>query len=83
MCGWWDSAWWGASSAPWYGMMFGPIMMIGFVVLAVLVIAWLLRVFGLSWQQGHSALDILKERFARGEIDRAEYEDRKRLVSGT
>ena len=28
-----------------------------------------------------SAVDILKERFARGEIDRAEYEDRKRLLS--
>jgi putative membrane protein len=81
MYGWWDG-----SSAPWYGMIFGPIMMIVFVVLTVLIIAWVLQALGLGWQpsvQGHSALDILKERFARGEIDRAEYEERKRVVSGS
>jgi putative membrane protein len=82
MCGWWWNSAWDGSAAPWYGMIFGPIMMIGFVVLAVLIIAWLLRVFGLGWQPGRSALDILKERFARGEINQAEYEDRKRLLSG-
>jgi putative membrane protein len=86
MCGWWNGAWWDGSVMPWYGMIFGPIMMIGFVVLTVLIIAWVLRASGLGWQpsvHGHSALDVLKERFARGEIDRAEYEDRKRLVTGS
>jgi uncharacterized membrane protein len=29
-----------------------------------------------------SALDILDERFARGEIDIQEYEDRKRVLTG-
>jgi putative membrane protein len=82
MCGWWwNGAGWDGSVVPWYGMIFGPIMMIGFVVLTVLIIAWLLRVFGLR-QPGYSALDILKQRFARGEINQAEYEDRKRLLSG-
>lgn len=29
---------------------------------------------------GRSAIDILDERFARGEIDREEYEERKRVL---
>ena len=80
MYGWWDG-----SPAPWYGMIFGPIMMIVFVVLTVLIIAWALRALGLGWQseprRRDTPLDTLKHRFARGEIDRAEYEDRRRLLS--
>ncbi|MEA2922011.1 MAG: putative rane protein [Bradyrhizobium sp.] len=78
MYGWWDG-----SSGPWHGMIFGPIMMIVFIVLTVLIIAWVLRAFGLGWQsssQGNTPLDTLKHRFARGEIDRAEYEERKKLL---
>ena len=78
--------WWEGSSAPWYGMIFGPIMMIFFVVLTVLIIAWLLRAFGLGWQSGSQAntpLDTLKHRLARGEIDRAEFEERKKILSGS
>lgn len=82
MYGWWDG-----STAPWYGMMFGPIMMIVFIVLTVLIIAWALRASGLGWQSasqgGTTPLDTLKQRFARGEIDHAEYEDRKKLLSGS
>jgi putative membrane protein len=80
MYGWWDG-----SPAPWYGMIFGPIMMIVFIVLTVLIIAWALRAFGLGWQAEspgrNTPLDTLKHRFARGEIDRAEYEDRRKLLS--
>ena len=32
--------------------------------------------------EGRTALDILDERFARGEIDIQEYEDRKRVLTG-
>jgi putative membrane protein len=49
---------------PWYGIIFGPIIMI-----AVLPAT------------DKTALDILKERFARGEIDTDEFEERKRLLS--
>ena len=80
MYGWWDGA-----SAPWYGMIFGPIMMIGFIVLTVLVVAWALRALGLGRQPAlpdDTPLDALKRRFARGEIDRAEYEERKKVLTG-
>ena len=68
-------------------MIFGPIMMIVFVVLTVLIIACALRASGLGWQSDlrarNTPLDTLKHRFARGEIDRAEYEDRRKLLSDT
>jgi putative membrane protein len=82
MCGWWWSN--DGISAPWYGMIFGPIMMLAFIVLTVVVVAWVLRASGLGWHaaaDGKTPLDILKQRFARGEIDRAEYEERKKLLS--
>jgi putative membrane protein len=73
-------------SAPGFGMIFGPLAMIVFIVIAALIAAWILRALGLGWQssvQGKSPLDLLKERFARGEIDRKEYEQRKQLLSGS
>lgn len=79
MYGWWDG-----SSAPWYGMIFGPVMMIVFTTLTVLIIGLVLRAVGLGRQSSPSAerpLDALKRRFARGEIDRAEYEERKKLLA--
>ena len=79
MYGWWDG-----SSGPWYGMIFGPIMMVVFVTLTVLIIPWVLRAVGLGWQSSppvESPLDVLKRRFARGEIDRAEYEERRKLLA--
>ena len=79
MYGWWDG-----SSVPWYGMMLGPIMMIVFIVLTVVIIAWILRAVGFGWQSSppaESPLDVLKRRFARGEIDRDEYEERKKLLA--
>lgn len=33
--------------------------------------------------QGRSAMDILDERFARGEVDREEYEARKAVLQGS
>jgi putative membrane protein len=81
MYGWWDGV-----SVPWYGMILGPIMMITFFVLVVVIIAWVLRVLGLGWQSRppeNTPLDTLKHRFARGEIDRNEYEERKKVLSGS
>jgi putative membrane protein len=82
MYGWWDYG----ASPPWYGMILGPIMMIVFLVMAALIIAWILRAFGVGWQrrsEGKSALEMLKDRLARGEINRAEYEEQKQLLSSS
>jgi putative membrane protein len=50
----------------------------------VLIIAWALRASGFGWQSDtkgrDTPLDTLKQRFARGEIDRAEYEERRKLL---
>jgi putative membrane protein len=67
-------------------MFFGPLMMIIFI--AVVVVLVLLAVHWLGGSHGpsrHSSppktpLDILKERFARGEIDKEEFEERRRVL---
>lgn len=72
-----------------HGWFFGPIMMIVFIAVAVVVVVLLVRWLG---GPGHSAahhlhpstkapLDILKERFARGEIDKEEFEERRKVLS--
>jgi putative membrane protein len=54
------------------------------VAVAVLLVRWLAG----PWHggvhhfpaPGRAPLDILKERFARGEIDKTEFEDRRRVL---
>ncbi len=71
----------------WGGMIFGPIMMILFIAVAVGIVVIVLRAMGVGGTTtraasgGKSAIDILEERFARGEIDREEFEDRKRVLT--
>jgi putative membrane protein len=71
----------------WGGMIFGPIMMIVFIAVAVVVVVLLVRWLGrpghggaLYSPPGKTPLDILKERFAKGEIDREEFEERRRVL---
>ena len=67
--------WWSHfGPGPW--MYFGPVFFI-VMIFACAVMA----MYMMSGRHGHSgALEILKERFARGEIDKAEYEERRRLL---
>jgi len=64
---------------------FGGIFMIAFWILIlvglVFVIRWLIQATGKKeerGQQGSRAIEILKERYARGEIDKAQFEAMKR-----
>ena len=83
---WGPQMMWGAGG---YGVIFGPLFMI--LVLAVVIGAAILivRLVGGPWHgmaphhfpPGRTPVDILKERFARGEIDKDEFEERRRLLS--
>lgn len=77
---WWMG--WGAGG--WGGMWFGPLFMVAFLVLAVVVIAALVRATGGgltgSTRSAQTPRQILDERFARGEIDREDYEQRHKAL---
>lgn len=68
------------------GWFFGPIMMVlilGIIVgVVVLLVRWLngTRTAPSEPRREERALDILKERFARGEIDKDEYEERRSII---
>jgi putative membrane protein len=73
------------------GMLVWLAFVIGLVVLVVLGIRWLLRSTAAGRQmtgtQGRnladdSAMAALRERFARGEIDAQEFEERRRVLGG-
>lgn len=72
----------------WGHMIFGMLMMIlfwgGVIAAIVLLVRWLgsgVQDAGPPAPSQNRALEILKERFARSEIDREEFEERKRLLS--
>ena len=71
----------------WSGMFLGPFMMIIFIAVAVVVVVLLVRWLGGPGHDRHAPpppgkapVDILKERFARGEIDKEEFEERRRVL---
>jgi len=70
---------WGAGSMMgWFG---GEIMMLFFWVLVVIFIVWIVReVSGKNSKSTESALDILKERYAKGEITKEQFESMKKDI---
>jgi putative membrane protein len=63
------------------GMGFGWLGMALFWVLVAVVVVYLLRVFSQGQAPGHKdgqAMEILRERYARGEIGQEEFEARRR-----
>ncbi len=73
-----------------YGMGgFGFIMMIAFWILIVVGIVFAIRWLAASTNaaqsisaSGETPVDILKKRYARGEIDKLEFEDKKKYIDG-
>ncbi|MEE8393792.1 MAG: SHOCT domain-containing protein [Rhodospirillales bacterium] len=74
---------WGGGS--W--MFFGPLMMLVFIAAIVIVVVLVVRWLGGPGHgtpshapPGKTPVDILKERFALGEIDKEEFEERRRAL---
>jgi putative membrane protein len=76
---WWDHPW-----GP--GWFFGfPFMPLVFIAVCILIMVFVMMPMMRRWHGGgteRTALDILDERFARGEIDRAEYDEKRRAIAG-
>jgi len=71
----------------WGGWLAMALLMVAFWAGVIVLVIWLVR--GGTFQQARrgstkrpSALDILDERFVRGEIDREEYESRRAALLG-
>lgn len=77
--------WWNGG---WYGMVFGPLFMVLVLAVVIAIAVLLVRWLGGPYRETpvrntppvRTPLDILKERFARGEIDKDEFEDRRRIL---
>ena len=78
--GMWHGTW------VWGHMVVGGLMMLVFwvavIALIILILRWLSGNARAQHPRGDSALDILEARFARGEIEREEFEEKKRLLAG-
>jgi uncharacterized membrane protein len=58
------------------GPIFALLALIGFVAIFVWMVQWASG----GGERRRSALDILDERLARGEIDKSEYEEMRKLI---
>lgn len=72
----------------WYGAggwLWMTIWMVVFWAVVIGVVIWVVRQFSrtsTTSDSGSSAIKILEERFARGEIDKAELDQRKTVLRG-
>jgi len=62
-------------------MIGGPFILLLALVGIIAIVVWIVR-WANDSRRSRTALDILNERFARGEIDKAEYEERRKLMDG-
>ena len=72
------------------GFIFMMVFMVAIIVGIILLVIWLVRqtAGGVAapgpgpTAGGESALDILRKRYANGEIDKAEFEEKKKALTG-
>lgn len=67
---WWDY---------WPMPFFAPLFMLIFAIFCFAMMAMMMRGMHHRHRDG-AGLDVLKERYARGEIDKSEYEERRRVL---
>jgi putative membrane protein len=75
---------WGGEQWGGFGMVLGPIFMILILVGIVVGAIYLLRLFGVAGSGGPApdrALMLLKARYAKGEIETQEFEERMKLLA--
>lgn len=63
-----------------FGLLFSILWWVLLLTVAIALVQWVIRQSKTSMPDS-KAIDILKERYARGEIDKEEYEERKRVLS--
>jgi putative membrane protein len=61
-------------------MFFGPLMMLIFVAACIAVMYLVMRSASPARSRASGAVEILMERYARGEIDQQEFEERRRIL---
>ncbi len=76
MYGPWDGGWA-------FGMMLISLLFLALIVVGVVFVVRSFSEGGRAQprREGNRALDILDERFARGELDQKEYEERRRILT--
>ncbi|HEC90109.1 MAG TPA: hypothetical protein ENI55_00430 [Alphaproteobacteria bacterium] len=66
-----------------WGMFLGPVLMIAAIAAIVAIVVFIIRGSGggaAAAAPAKTPLDILDERFARGEIEKEEFEEKRRLL---
>jgi putative membrane protein len=74
----WNGMWWGPG---WFPLVPFALMILCMVIMGAVMMA-MMGIGPFRRNSRESALDILGERFASGEIDRSEYEEKRRAIIG-